>query len=188
MILVHLCYIEYLTTGYFPTNGQSRYIPQPQLPETPPNDIFWSWTGCYRPSPCLKWASSCSPRFLTLATDRCGALPGGAGRGVYSDQLRSEQDIWSEHCQNPLQSSRQPKTTCATAHQSETGLNASDATRGISAWGERVFKGRMKESFQMMFSFTLSQCSWAIGRTGIRFFNKYIPVYPDLKWQDFRAT
>lgn len=37
------------------------------------SDIFWSLTGCYRPLPCLKWASSCSPHFVTLATDRRGA-------------------------------------------------------------------------------------------------------------------
>lgn len=60
--------------------------------------------------------------------------PSSAERGVYSDQLHLEQDIWSEHCQNPLQSSSQPKTTRATAHQSKTGLNTSVATRANLVW------------------------------------------------------
>lgn len=73
-----------------------------------------------------------------------------AERGVYSDQLYLEQDIWSEHCQNPLQSSSQPKTTRATAHQSKTGLNTSVATREKLVWECECIKKFSDDIFLLM--------------------------------------
>ena len=79
------------------------------------------------------------------------SLPGGAGRGVGSDQLLLEQDIWSKHCQNPSQSSRQPKTTRATARQSRAGLNTSDAMRDILVWGKGVRLRKKKKEGEESF-------------------------------------
>lgn len=82
--------------------------------------------------------------------------PSGAERGVYSDQLHLERDIWSEHCQNPLQSSCQLKTTCATAHQSEAGLDTSVAMRenlvGVSGYIKKKKTGRKKFSDDIFFN------------------------------------
>lgn len=114
------------------------YLISDTYSELDQRDIFWSLTGRYGPSPCFKWASSCSPQFLTLATGRCGACLAVLGEVSVLINSTLEEDIWSEHCQNPPQSSRQPKTTRATAHQSETGLNTSDAMRELLAWGTRV--------------------------------------------------
>lgn len=84
--------------------------------------------------------------------------PSSAERGVYADQLHLEQDIWSEHCQNPLQSSCQPKTTRATAHQSETGLGTSVAMReNLVRECEYIKKKKEKKSLQMTFFFNAEQ-------------------------------
>lgn len=94
--------------------------------------------------------------------------PSGAERDVYSDQLHLEPDIWSEHCQNPLQSSCQLKTTCATAHQSEIGLDTSVAMREnlVGVCGYMGKKKEEEKSFPMTFSLTLMHL---VGQTAIHF-------------------
>lgn len=97
-------------------------------------DIFGSLTRCYRPLPCCKVSIQLQSPLFDSGDRLMWSSPSSAERGVYSDQLHLEQDIWSEHCQNPLQSSCQPKTTCATTHQSETGLSTSVAMRENLVW------------------------------------------------------
>lgn len=128
-------------------------------PEKRITDILESLTRCYRPLPCCKVSiQTAVPTFWQWWQTAMRSSPSSAERGVYSDQLRSEQDIWSEHCQNPLQSSCQPKTTRATAHQSETGLGASVATRENLVWVCECI--RKKVCGWHFFSLTASECTW----------------------------
>lgn len=109
------------------------------------------------------------------------SLPGGAGRGVCSDQLHSEQDIWSEHCQNPRQSSRQPKTTRATAHQSDTGpqyLWRHQRNFGVRGGSSLEKKTGKKASRWGFLSFRVGPAGWPDGLQSI--LNKQDSAFIDL--------
>lgn len=109
------------------------------------------------------------------------SLPGGAGRGVCSDQLHSEQDIWSEYCQNPRQSSRQPKTTRATAHQSDTGpqyLWRHQRNFGVREGSSLKKKTGKKASRWGFLSFRVRPAGWPGGLQSI--LNKLDSAFIDL--------
>lgn len=98
-------------------------------------DTFESLTRCYRPLPCCKVSIQLqSPLF-----DSGDRLWCGARLAVLREASILISSTWSRifvvnTVKNPLQSSCQPKTTCATAHQSKTGLNTSVAMRENLAW------------------------------------------------------
>lgn len=123
-------------------------------------DTFESLTRCYRPLPCCKVSIQLqSPLF-----DSDDRLWCGARLAVLREASILISSTWSRifvvnTVKNPLQSSCQPKTTCATAHQSKTGLNTSVAMRENLAWECEYIK-KKKKVCRWHFSLTPSKYVW----------------------------